>query len=86
MNGALGQTRASGRLMYSLSPRGGGAYRRNISPRPLAPRDVRRVQPHRSEPIPPIRHAHIDELPGPAGRLGVDVLLTVVLPHDAGCD
>jgi hypothetical protein len=38
------------------------------------------------EPIAPIRHPDVDELPTPAGSLGVDVLLAVVGPHDPGHD
>jgi hypothetical protein len=41
----------------------------------LAAGDVRRVQPHRREPIPPIGNAHVDKLAAPAGSHSLDVLL-----------
>jgi hypothetical protein len=48
--------------------------------------NVRGVQPHGGAVVSPIRHPHIHVAAGPAERFGVDMLLAVVGPNDAGHD
>jgi len=44
------------------------------------------VQPDGRELAAPVRESHVHVPPGPAERDGVDVLLAVLGPHDAGSD
>ena len=48
-----------------------------------APANVRGVQPHGGEAVPRVRQAKVGVLAGPAQRHSFDVLLAIVLPHDA---